>query len=120
MSTGNYDATCSCIRTVVQGNPILAVNGAPNASYLAPQAIPGVMGGMLFYTGKATFSFNLALTKEIRISERARFGIYAEAANFLNHPFFGYGTISATSTRFGDISSASGARSMQLRAYLDF
>jgi hypothetical protein len=44
------------------------------------------------------------------------------ALNFLNHPFFEINTANAspTSTSFGQITSASGTRTMQFRISLDW
>jgi hypothetical protein len=64
---------------------------------------------------------NMSLNKVVRIRERLNFGFRMEALNFLNHPFFtSLGTLTTTSTSFGQISSTSGARSVLLRAYLSW
>jgi hypothetical protein len=42
------------------------------------------------------------------------------ALNFLNHPFFDVGNSSPTSTTFGQITTASGTRTMQFRASIDW
>jgi len=98
----------------------VAANGAPNPTYLAPAQTAGTWAAPLFYTGKTTFAFNLSLQKEFHIKERWRLGFYAESTNWLNHPFFSQGTISTTSTSFGNITSNGGTRSVLLRGYLNF
>jgi hypothetical protein len=40
--------------------------------------------------------------------------------NILNHPFFALGNTSPTSTSFGQITGASGARTVLLRASFDW
>ncbi|HEX3879421.1 MAG TPA: hypothetical protein VHW24_20705, partial [Bryobacteraceae bacterium] len=70
--------------------------------------------------GKTSFTFNLSLTKNIRFTERVNMRLYAEASNWLNHPYFGQGSLSLTSSSFGAITSTSGTRSMILRWSLDF
>jgi hypothetical protein len=99
---------------------IIQANGAPNPAYLAPRQTPGVMGSPIWYTGKTSIGLNMALTKEFRIRERCKLGFWGEATNFLNHPFFGMGSLSTTGTTFGQITSASGNRTILLRGYLDF
>jgi hypothetical protein len=49
-----------------------------------------------------------------------RVGLYSEANNFLNHPFFSQGSLSLTATTFGTITSASGNRTILVRGYLNF
>jgi hypothetical protein len=118
MTTGQYVASCNCFKTNVAD--IIQANGAPDPKFLAPGATPGVMGSPIWYTGKTSFQLDTALTKVFRIKERFTLGFQAEAFNFLNHPFFGMGNLSTTSTNFGNITSASGTRTMSLRGYLDF
>jgi hypothetical protein len=118
MRTGNYDSTCGCFRTNVAD--IIQANGSPNPAYLAPAQTPGVMGSRTWYTGKTSFSLNMALTKEFVIRERFKLGFWAQATNVLNHPFFGMGNLTTTGTNFGNITSASGTRTMLVRSYLNF
>jgi hypothetical protein len=115
---GGYNASCTCIKTNISS--LVAANGAPNPTYLAPAQTAGTWAAPLFYTGKTTFAFNLSLQKEFHIKERWRLGFYAESTNWLNHPFFSQGTISTTSTSFGNITSNGGTRSVLLRGYLNF
>jgi hypothetical protein len=61
------------------------------------------------------------LNKSVRIKERLNVGFRLEALNFLNHPFFtSLGSNSVTANSFGQVSSASGTRSVLLRAYLSW
>lgn len=118
MTTGNFVASCVCFKTNV--GDIVQSNGAVDPKYLAPSANAGIMGSPLYYRGRPSYTFNLALKKEFKINERYTLGFWGTATNFLNHPFFGFGNLSATSTNFGNITSASGTRSVLLRGYLDF
>ncbi len=115
---GSFDKSCTCIRTNVSN--LTLSNGVVNPAVLEAAQTPGVIGSPVWYTGKTAFTFNLSLTKNIRFSERVNMRLYAEASNWLNHPFFGQGSLSLTSSSFGQITSASGTRSMILRWSLDF
>ena len=116
--TTGFVKSCNCIDTNVSG--ISLANGAPNPAYLAPAQQAGVFASPLYYTGKTTFALNMSLQKEFAIRERWRLGFYADATNWLNHPFFSQGNISTTATTFGQITSAAGTRSVLLRGYLNF
>ena len=116
--TSGYVASCTCIKTNTAS--LVQANGAPNPTYLAPAQIAGTWATPLYYTGKTTFALNLSLQKQFHIKERWTLGFYADATNWLNHPFFSQGTVSTTSTTFGNITGAGGARTVLLRGYLNF
>jgi hypothetical protein len=118
MTTGQYVSSCTCFKTNV--SDIVQANGTVSPSYFAPGQQAGVIGARTWYTGKTSFSLNASLTKRFRINERTTLGFYAEASNILNHPFFSQGSLSLTSTTFGNITSATGSRTAFVRAYLDF
>jgi hypothetical protein len=113
-----YDPSCQCFKTDVQQYRM--ANGAVDPKYYQPQAIPGVMGSPIWYYGKTSFSFDLALSKDIRFSERVSASFKVQATNFLNHPFLGRGSSTITGTTFGNMTSASGTRNINLRAAVDF
>jgi hypothetical protein len=46
-------------------------------------------------------------------------GFRVEALNFLNHPFFALGTTSVTAPSFGQVTSASGNRTVLMRAFVN-
>jgi hypothetical protein len=115
---GGFDKSCTCIRTNV--NNLTLSNGAVNPAYLEAAQTPGVIGSPVWYVGKTSFTFNLSLAKNIRFSERVNMRLYAEASNWLNHPFFAQGSLTLTGSTFGNITSNSGTRSMILRWSLDF
>ncbi len=116
--TSGFLASCTCIKTSV--SDIVQANGTVNPAYFEAAQTPGVIGSPVYYTSKTAFTFNVSLRKSIRITERVTFNLYGEASNWLNHPFFGQGSTSLTASTFGNITSASGTRSMLLRWYLDF
>jgi hypothetical protein len=118
MTTGQFVSSCNCFKTNV--SDILQANGSVNPKYYAQGQTPGVIGARIFYRGKTAFTLNGAATKRFRIKERYTLGLYAEASNFLNHPFFNQGNLGVTSTSFGNITGASGTRTAFVRAYFDF
>ena len=99
---------------------IIQANGSVNPSIFAPAQVAGQIGARQWYTGKTSFSLNMAVTKRFRINERVAMSFYGEATNFLNHPFFNQGSLTITGTTFGQITGASGNRTILMRAYLDF
>lgn len=79
-----------------------------------------VSGPIILY-GKNYFNIDLALNREIRIKERFRLSIWAQALNALNHPSFlptSIGGINASN--FALISGPSGNRTMQFRVNVKF
>ena len=95
-------------------------NGAVNPKYYRPGETPGVIGYPVPYRGKWSYQLDMSVNKEFPISERVRTGIKLMMFNFLNHPFQGRGSSTITGTGFGQLSSFSGTRTMQIRAYIDF
>jgi hypothetical protein len=115
---GGYDPACVCFHTNVAD--LTQANKSVDPKYYRPNDVPGVLVAPTWYYGKTSYSFDLAVEKAIRISERVSMNVKAQATNFLNHPFLGRGSSTITGTTFGNLTSASGARSMNLRAYIDF
>ena len=115
---GGFDPKCTCIHTNVSN--LTLSNGVVNPAYVQAAQTPGVMGSPVWYVGKTGFTFNLSLAKNIRFTERVNMRLYAEASNWLNHPFFAQGSLTLTGSTFGNITSTSGTRSMFLRWSLDF
>ena len=62
----------------------------------------------------------MSVNKDVRITERWRMTLRLVALNFLNHPFFDVGNSSPISTTFGQITGASGTRTVQFRASLEW
>ncbi|HEX4945544.1 MAG TPA: carboxypeptidase-like regulatory domain-containing protein [Blastocatellia bacterium] len=91
-----------------------------NPSLFSPAATPGQYGDFVYLRNNALFTFDMSVNKDIRITEKWRLTLRLVALNFLNHPFFDVANSSPTSTNFGQITSASGTRTMQFRASLDW
>lgn len=71
--------------------------------------------------GPGVFNLNLAVTKRFEIREQVRMEVRAEAVGATNTPNFGNpGTNISNAATFGVITSASGARQMQMSARLVF
>jgi hypothetical protein len=79
---------------------------------------PGQTGtmGRAVVNAPPFFNVDMALLKNIRFTENTRLQFRVEAFNALNHPNFfpGASIQSITSTTFGQITSASAARTLQL------
>jgi hypothetical protein len=69
---------------------------------------------------KTTFEVDMSLNKDFKITERLRMGINFQVYNALNHPFLPLGSTSPTATTFGNVTSATGSRTGQLRAYVSW
>ena len=121
-ATGNYDATCTCIRTTV--SDIILANGEVNPAYYGPGDTPGQFSDILYLYGKTTFQLDGSLNKDFKIRERLKAGINFQVFNILNHPFLGIGSTSPTATTFGQITGTSGpnggARYAQIRGYVSW
>jgi len=98
---------------------LVGADGRANSQYLALPTAPGQFGQIIYLYGPNYVSTDMSLNKDVPITERLRFVLQAEAMNFLNHPVFGFGSLSINSTSFGQLSSSRvGARNIQIRAYL--
>ncbi len=116
---GGYDSACQCFHTNV--SDIQLANGAVNPIYYRPDDTPGTIGYNFEIRGKWSYQFDMSLTKEMRITERVRFGIKATATNVLNHPWrTGIGGTSLTATSFGQVSSFASPRNVQIKTYINF
>jgi len=63
--------------------------------------------------GPGSFTFDAALMRRFRITERHSVEVRAEAFNILNHPVFNNPTATITSSNFGKILGANDPRIMQ-------
>jgi len=111
---------------VVSGNMISNVasiaqsNGIANPTYYAPASAPGAFSQFVYLYANTGFTLNMSLNKAVRIREHLNVGFRVEAINFLNHPFFPLGNTTVTANNFGQITTASGTRSVLLRAFLNW
>jgi hypothetical protein len=122
---GDYDFACRCFHTDVKD--IQQANFAVDPKYYKPNETPGFIGYTVPYRSQPGFSLDLSISREFPVSERAKMGIKANVTNFLNHPFksttsnnTGYGNPTITGTNFGQMTSFTGTRTINLRAYFDF
>jgi hypothetical protein len=111
---------------VIAGNLISNVsavsqsNGAANPTYYGPALTPGVFSQLVYLRNNTSFALHMSLNKEVHIHDRFLIGFRLEALNFLNHPFFALGTTSPTATTFGQVTTASGNRTVLLRAFVNW
>jgi hypothetical protein len=91
-----------------------------NPTLYAPASTPGQFGAFTYIRNNNLYILDMSINKDIRITERWRMTLRMVALNFLNHPFFDIGNSSPTSTQFGQVTSASGTRTMQFRASIEW
>jgi hypothetical protein len=70
--------------------------------------------------GPGLHQFDLALQKEVLLTETVKLQLRAEAYNLFNHPNFNIPNRTAFTPNFGKISSAQDARQLQFAARLAF
>ena len=70
--------------------------------------------------GFGTITENLSLQKVVRFSEKFRFQLRGDFLNAFNRPQWGGIQTNVTNPLFGQITSVSGNRSIQLGTRLDF
>jgi len=86
----------------------------------APASTPGQYAAFVYLRNNNLYTLDMSINKDVRITERWRLTLRLVALNFLNHPFFDVGNSGPTSTAFGQITGASGTRTMQFRASLEW
>ena len=118
--TGFYPASNGFITNVASIATVTSATSAANAASYAPASTPGQYGQFVYLHNNTAFQFDMSLNKIVRIKERLQLNFQAEALNFLNHPFFPLGVTSPTATNFGQVTSATGTRTVQLRGSLQW
>lgn len=78
----------------------------PNAPYVGPQTAQGQLGYNYFLRGPWQKHLDVSLVKRTRIHESVNIEFRAQALNVLNLTNFYLGSVSASSTAFGQITSA--------------
>ncbi len=73
-----------------------------------------------YFRNPGSQNWNIGLIKEFSLTERHRVLFRAEAFNWLNHPNWGSVSSSPTSSTFGQVTSRSGNRNMQLSLRYSF
>jgi hypothetical protein len=91
-----------------------------NAALYAPASTPGQFGGFVYLRNNNLYILDMSVNKEVRLTERLRMTFRVVALNFLNHPFFDIANSSPTSTAFGQITGASGTRTIQFRGSIEW
>jgi hypothetical protein len=91
-----------------------------NPTLYAPASTSGQFGAFTYIRNNNLYILDMSVNKDIRITERWRMSLRMVALSFLNHPFFDLGNSSPTSTQFGQITGASGTRTVQFRASIEW
>src|SRR5581483_2767460 len=118
--SGYFAGARSLITDISSIATVTSSASSANPAYYAPAGRAGQWGALVYLRNNATFQLDMSLNKEIRIKERWRMNFNVEALNFLNHPFFPLGNTSPTATNFGQITTSSGTRNVQLRASVEW
>jgi hypothetical protein len=102
---------------------LVGPDGRANPQFFQFPSTPGELGHFIHLYGTPLVLNDMAVTKEIRLSEGAKFTLQAEASNVFNHPVHSIGGLGGglniDSTSFGQTSGTLvGARSIQMRAHI--
>ncbi len=102
---------------------LYGIQGA-NGQLLLSNPVPGLLGSMnqASYRGLGSFTLNMQLSKAITINRERNITlrVRADAINLLNRPIWGTPNLNIDSTSFGQITTATGNRSVVLGARLEF
>lgn len=118
--TAYYAAAKGYITDIGAIGNVTPTTSSANPSFYAPASTPGQFAQFIYLRNNTAFQFDMSINKIIRIRERWKFNFQAEALNFLNHPFFPLANTSPTATNFGQITTATGNRTVQLRGSLEW
>ena len=111
--------------------------GGANSQYILPSTAPGVQGAIVNLHGPHETFVDMAVSKNLPITERVRLKFQAEFLNAFNHPVFGVfggSTMNVVNSGFGIVTGTIGpntvgtqtvaggtsARQIQVRANLQF
>jgi hypothetical protein len=111
--------------------------GGANNQFILPSTEPGVQGAIVNLYGPRQTFVDMAISKNLAITERVRFKVQANFLNAFNHPVFGNtggSTMSVVSSGFGVVTNTLGsntvgtqtvaggtsARQIQIRAQIQF
>ncbi|HEY1494509.1 MAG TPA: hypothetical protein VGF49_08190, partial [Candidatus Solibacter sp.] len=118
---GPYFVAQSAIGT--DGRAVAPDGSAPFTGQAFTMPAAGTIGtlGRRIFDGPWDTTFNFALNKNFKLTERNVLQFRMIAQNILNHPTFAIGDQTATSTTFGKITSTfAGSRVFQFGLYWDF
>jgi hypothetical protein len=107
---------------------LIGPDGRSNPSYLTVPTTPGQLGQFVYLHGPHFWNTDIAVAKQIPITERVKLTFNCELLNAFNHPDFLVGssdpsdvTMSIQSTSFGQTTTlAQSPRNIQLRALISF
>jgi hypothetical protein len=116
---------------------ISGLRGAANSAFIQPATTAGQFGQQVVLYGPRQTYADMAISKEVPITERVRFKFQAEFLNAFNHPVFGYsagqtigvlgstfgsvtGTVGANTVGTQTVSGATAARQIEFRAHIEF
>jgi carboxypeptidase family protein len=107
---------------------LIGPDGRANPQFLSYPTSPGEFGQFIDLYGPSVFIPDLSLAKDIAITERVKFNLWATLLNAFNRPVFEAsggvtGVVSIDSTTFGQTGTTfggGGARTIQIRAGLTF
>jgi hypothetical protein len=108
--------------------------GGANSQYILPSTTPGYQGAIVNLYGPHQTFIDMAISKNLAITERVRFKMQANFLNAFNHPVFGTpssnvvasgfgivtGTIVANTVGTQTVSGGTTARQVQIRAQIQF
>ena len=111
--------------------------GGANSQFIQPSIAPGTHGAIINLYGPRQTFVDMAVSKNLAITERVRFKLQANFLNAFNHPVFGNaagGTMSVVGSGFGIVTGTIGpntvgtqtvaggtsARQVQVRAQIQF
>jgi hypothetical protein len=99
---------------------LVGPDGRANPQFMTYNQTPGSLGQILYIYSKNGFSWDAALTKNFKLTEKMRFVLYTNASNILNHPSWGMGNTNLNSTSFGTVGAPGGNRTMTFRGTFIF
>lgn len=132
-AVGVYPVAGSATVAIINPSLLKAPTGGANPSKIIPNTTPGTIAPPIYLYGPHGFFDDIAITKEIPITERWHFTFQTEMLNAFNHPVFaqnttpigsgvkspGWGAVTgANDLRFGNIPGFN--RQIEFRANLTF
>jgi hypothetical protein len=97
-AVGVYRIPGKSFVSIIDPKLLQSPTGGAKLSMIAPNTTPGTIAAPLYLYGPHGFFDDIALTKEIPITERWRFTFQTEILNAFNHPVFGQATNPITSS----------------------
>jgi hypothetical protein len=118
------DPSIKLLPANLQGQSTLyAIQGA-NGQLILQNPVPGQLGilSQSSYRGLGTFALNLQLSKAVTLNQEHNITlrVRADALNLLNKPIWATPNLNIDSTSFGQITSATGNRSVVLGVRVEF